>query len=232
MKDYYLLTRDINEEYLRNYETGRLTKIKEEDLPEGYFKCFYYRYWYYYLKCIKDIAYHRPIFENHINKDARIYLSYNKRLEKNIDEEPIKYEEWDCSTWRVPLVEFVEGVEKYSPYLNLDKIKAQINLTYDQCINHNKGLIGFNFTYRPYPFIKTPHFISKIDNICSEYEIIYEKGILTEVIDKEFAIKYVKQYIKKVLSGNKYEIIKKDGDIIFKVNNDNEDVIVIRKIEE
>ena len=228
--DYYILTREYDDIYLSNRLTGRKTKLKEEDLPEWYYKHYSYRYWYYNLKGIKDIAFTGSPFDNHINKDSRIYLCYTNVLEKNDDESPKDEEEWDYNTWRVDLTSFILGVEKYSPNLNLDKVKAQINLVYDQYINGNNYNNINEVITRPYPFVKTPHYKARFNDIEGKYEVIYNGGVLCELCEEEFAIEYVKTFLKTKIKEKEYNIVKSDGDFIFVSLIDSRIIITLKSI--
>lgn len=230
--DYNILTRESDEVFVHNRLSGRKTKIKEEDLPEWYYKHYSYRYWYYNLKGIKDIAFTCPFFDNHINKDSRIYLSYSKKLDKNSDESPKDESEWDCNTWRVSLIDFLLGVEKYSPKLNIDKVKAQVNFVYDQYINGSSYHLENGFISRPYPNIKTPHYKAKYGEKEGEYRVIYNDGVLAEICEEGFAVEYAKVFLEKVLKVTEFSIKKNGDDIIFVSLIDSKAIVTLKKYDE
>lgn len=178
--------------YLINRETGRKTSLKAEDLPEWYFEEFSYRFWYYCLKDVTDVAFHSPYFDNHISKDSRIYLHYHGKLKKKRDFSPVNEEEWDCSTWRCSITHFCLGLKKYSPHLNLKPLKARINLVYD---NYNNG-DNSDAVVRPFPEIKTPHYKSRYSyRGKAQYVVLNGNIILSEFIDLDRAIEYAKEVI-------------------------------------
>lgn len=209
---YKLLTRSYHFDdfrdypYLINWETGKATKLIEEDLPEWYYKNFSCRDWYYCLKGVKDVAYIGSPFDNHISKDTRIYLSYDGEIEKNEDYSPKDKDKY-IDTWRTSIVDFTLGLEKYSPDLNLTKLKERINLTYDQ---YNRN--SFNYTsgvdFRPFPEIKT-EIIKGI-----KYRVIENNNILCEFFNFDDAKEYAITYACKNLKMEYVRIIENSKDNI------------------
>lgn len=195
---YNLLTRESGEILLRNRDTGRSTKLLEEDLPEWYYKNYAYREWYYNLKGITDIAFHPSPFDNHISKDSRIYLHYHGKLKKDKNECPINEDEWDSHTWRCSIVNFINAVDKYSPYINTKKIKAQINLVYDQYNGGSFFDTNHQVNVRPFPNIKTPIYKERYSKEEAKYEVVQEGKILSQFISLERAREYANVYV----SGN------------------------------
>lgn len=208
--EYKLLTRSSsfddykNYPYLINRETGRPTKILEEDLPEWYYNNFAYRNWYYCLKDVKDVAYFGSPFDNHISKDSRIYMSYDEKIKKNADYSPKEKDKY-IDTWRTNIVDFTFGLEKYSPNLDLTKLKERINLTYDQ-YNRNSFNYFNGVDYRPFPEIKT-EIIKGI-----KYRVIENNNILCEFFNFEDAMEYASTYISKNLKMDSVRIIENDKD--------------------
>ena len=193
--EFEILTKEDDEDFLRNRKTGRVTKLLESDLPEWYYHNYSYRHWYYNLKGITDIAFHPSPFDNHISKDSRIYLHYHGQLEKDENEKPIDENEWDSDTWRCHLVNFILGVNKYSPEINTDKVKAQINLVYDQ---YNGGYFfetNNQVLVRPFPNITTPTYIERYSNKKAQYEVLEGKLVLSQFINLERAKEYAKVYV-------------------------------------
>ena len=186
---------DAASPYLYHWKTGRKTNLTKEDLPEWYLEDFAYRHWFYDLSGVKDVAFHRPIFDNHISKDARIYLSYSGKHPKNKDLSPTNEKEWDVETWRADITEVVLGLEKYSPGLNLNPIKAQINLTYDQYNNGSMYSFGNSIHCRPFPYVKTPRYKDRWKGDVAQFAVYHGSKILSTFIDKGRAIEYAENYI-------------------------------------
>ena len=200
-----MLTKEDDELYLRNWKTNKVTKILEDDLPEWYFKNYSYRCWYYKLKGITDIAFIGSPFDNHISKDSRFYLHYHGKLEKDINEKPINKEEWDSSTWRCNIVSFVLGVDKYSPNINTEKVKAQINLVYDQYNGRSYASNG-SVTVRPFPNIKTPIYKERYGDRIAKYEVVEGDCILSQFIELDRAKEYAELYVKYNLKMNLFKV--------------------------
>jgi hypothetical protein len=175
--------------FLRNRNTGRRTSLTPEDLPEWYFENYSYRSWFYNLKGVVDVAFRISPFDNHINKDSSIYLSYSKKLPHKKDYRPVNEEEWDADTWRVGLVSFVKGLEKYSPHLKLDRLKAGVNRAYDQYNNQENNLfqdarLGLSLWSKPH--------LGKMPN----YVVTQGKGTLGSFALLETAKKFISLFIK------------------------------------
>jgi predicted phosphodiesterase len=175
--------------FLSNWTTGRHVSITPNDLPEWYFEDHNYYYRFYRLKDVVDVAFRMSPFDNHISKDSRIYLSYQKKLGHQKDYSPVNEEEWDASTWRANIVSFTLGLEKYSPHLKLDRLKACVNRTYDQYNNNENNL--FQQVYgRPFPLVKTPPFQN------AQYVVSQGKGILGSFELLATAQKFISLFIK------------------------------------
>lgn len=227
--EYKLLTRSSvyddyrNYPYLINRETGRPTKLIEEDLPEWYCNNFSYRNWYYCLKGVKDVAYHGSPFDNHISKDSRIYLSYDEKIEKNEDYSP-KNENNYINTWRTNIVNFTYGLEKYSPNLDLRRLKERINLTYDQ-YNRNPFNYHGGVTVRPFPEIQT----EVIKDI--KYRVVENDNILSEFFDLESAKEYANVYVKENLRQEIVRVVEKSFDeLSFDTNHDTNKWLKIERV--
>ncbi|MBQ7275783.1 MAG: metallophosphoesterase [Bacilli bacterium] len=194
---FEILTKEDDETFLRNRKTGRVTKLLERDLPEWYYHNYSYRYWYYNLKGITDIAFYPSPFDNHISKDSRIYLHYHGKLEKDENEKPINENAWDSHTWRCNIVDFILSVDKYSPDINTDKVKAQINLVYDQYNGGNGSFFKTNnrVMVRPFPNLPTPIYVERYSNKKAQYEVLEGNIILSQFIDLERAKEYAKVYV-------------------------------------
>lgn len=95
---------------------------------------------------------------------------------------------------------------QYSPSLNLDGVKKQVNLTYDYFNNHH---CLCNVVVRPYPNIKTK--------------------ILKDRFSNKLARRYVEQlYIKKRYGDVKY-VMTEDSlnkQIIYKLSDDKIEIII------
>lgn len=227
--EYKLLTRSSsfddykNYPYLRNRETGKSTKLIEEDLPEWYYHNFSYRDWYYCLKGVTDVAYHGSPFDNHISKDSRIYLSYNGKIEKNDDYSP-KKEDGYIDTWRTNVVWFTYGLEKYSPDLDLRKLKEKINLTFDQ-YNRKPSNYYNGVQVRPFPEIQT----ETINSI--KYRVIEDNNILCEFFDFDSAKEYAEVYISKNLCLEYFRVIENSKDeLLYDTNHNSNKWVRIERV--
>ena len=226
---YKLLTRSNHFDdyksypYLINWDTTKATKLIEDDLPEWYYHNFSYRDWYYCLKDVKDVAYSGSPFDNHISKDSSIYLSYDGIIDKNDDYSPIDKYKY-ISTWRTNIVDFTLGLEKYSPSLDLRKLKERINLTYDQ-YNRNSSNYHNGVKVRPFSEIKTK-VIKRI-----KYRVIENNNILCEFFDFDSAKKYAITYINKNLKIKHVHIVEHDKDNIeFDTSHDFNKWVKIEKV--
>jgi hypothetical protein len=176
--------------FLKSKNAKRPTSLRGEDLPEWYLEDSNYDIKSYYkLKDVVDVAFTMSPFSNHISKDSSIYFSYSKKLKHKKDYEPLNPDEWESSTWRTDIVEVTNGLAKYSPHLNLDRLKARINMTYDQ-FNNNELNSFQNAQGRPFPLIKTPPY--------KKAQYLLKQGLRTlgtfEIL--ETAQKFIYQYIK------------------------------------
>ena len=197
---------------LKNWETGKITKYTEETLPEWYYKNISYYPSYYCLKGVVDVAYCGSNFDNHISKDSSIYLSYDEKIKKSKNYSPIDKYKY-ISTWRVDIVKFTNGLEKYSPDLDLKKLKEKINLTFDQysrnLSNHNNQV-----TIRPFPEIKTKTVKG------TKYRVIENNNILCDFYDFETAKEYANLYIRKNLNMEQIRIIDNENEIEYDTHYD------------
>lgn len=226
--DYKLLIRssifDDNKHYpfLINRDTGRKTKLIEEDLPEWYFHNFSYRDWYYCVKDVKDVAYIGSPFDNHISKDSSIFLSYDGLIEKDEEYKPIdRFYSNYVHTWRCNVVSFVYALEKYSPNLDLTKLKERINLTYDQ-YNRNENNWYRSIYTRPFPEINT----MKIKGI--KYSAVYDYDTLCDFYELDNAKKFCEFYLRSNLDVKKYQIIEKRNYIIYEFLDKQKEIKKIR----
>lgn len=110
------LTVVSNGDYL--YSNGIYpTKIKEEDLPEWYFKyCYYYSRFisakgvkYMVLKC-------NYVFTNHLHKDDILYISYNNKIEEYQNDYGKTYRNYDVILSGNWIIDYIQMVKKYSNY--------------------------------------------------------------------------------------------------------------------
>lgn len=212
--------------FLINWNTGRKTKLIEEDLPEWYYHNFSYRDWYYCIKGVKDVAYKGSPFDNHINKDSSIFLSYSEKIEKNENYEPVEgYSSNYDHTWRCDVVDFTYALEKYSPELDLTNLKAHINLTYDQ-YNRNEDNWQNKIYPRPFPEIET------INIKGIKYSVINEYDVLCNFYELENAKNFCEFYLKNNLKINKYEFIENKRKYIYAYLDSNRGIkrMVIKKV--
>lgn len=232
--EYELLTKEEDATFLRNYKTDKIVRIREEDLPEWYYECCAYRSWYYRLKGITDIAFAGSPFDNHISKDSSIFLHYHGKLKKDEKERPVNREEWDSYTMRCSIAKFILAVDKYSPNINTEKIKAQINLVYDQ---YNGGYFfdtSKHVCVRPFPNIKTPIYKQWIDNLDATYEVVHGDAILSQFVELDRAKEYASLYVEynlwnknanKILGNENNEFIE-----AYNVDKDRTKWVYVRKI--
>ena len=185
--------------YLYSPEIGTTTKLKVGDLPEWFFHDESgYGDSYYDVKDIKDIAFEGPPFDNHIDKDSSIYVAFDKVHPKNEDLSPKRREDYAYGTWRVSLLSFLAAIEKYSPKINLDGVKAQINLAYDQYAGEPMNYHNGHVTTRPFPEVQTPRYYERFSHKPAQYYVIHGEKILASFVELEIA----QEYIKKYLTGN------------------------------
>ena len=188
----------LNEGKLYNAKTRRATKLKVGELPEWYYES---SGWFYSLKDVSDVAFRRCLTNNHLDKDALVFLHYHGKLKKDNCLEPLNQDDWDADIWRGYAKDICLGLEKYSPHLNLDKLKAAINLNYDQ-YNQQKQT---DLVVRPFPEINTPHYVDRWNNETAKYVVLYGDTVLSEFIKLDRAIAYAEDYISSKLRINIYQ---------------------------
>ena len=209
---YKSLVCDYEETILKNRKSWRKTKYKIETLPEWYYissngygtQCFS-------LLNVTDIAYHGSPFDNHIDKDSSVYLAYDGIIHpKDKNMSPINREDYEVCSWRCSITNIIKGLEKYSPSLKLDKIKEQINYTYDQYYR-NSGNWYHGVGYRPYPEIKT--------KVLKKFPILVKKHkqILCSFENIESAKKYINAYFEYYHEGATTTLVEgnKDNDYLY-----------------
>jgi len=151
--EYYLP--DDGGGFLRH--NGRKTMLKEDDLPEWYMDNRERDgVSYFSLRGVKHVAFSPSPFNNHINKDARLFLSYDKPIDLQKDRGYGRYYEAEVVPWRASLTRVIKGLAKYSPRLKLKKVEALINLNYDRYINEPDNWRGSPYFFRPFPEVETP----------------------------------------------------------------------------
>lgn len=230
VKSYFYTSNNKDTRNLRDINC-RSAGFKGKDLPEWYLEnSTGYHDDYYCLKGVTGIAYHPSFFENHIDKDSMIYLRYDENAPAPfISEDYINdYDEWPCQLWRCFLTRVISGLEKYSPEMNLTVIKAGINYSFDHYNNHE---FNSNVYLRPYPEIKTPHYVHRYSREKAIYEVIYDGGVVGET----FTLERARMLAYKCFDGIKKEDIETIensyggetmSDIAIRRSN-----VVIRKIE-
>ena len=186
---------DSDSPYLIHWKTGRKTGLTASDLPEWFLEDFAYRYRFYDMSGVKDVAYEGSPFDNHISKDSSIYLAYDGRHPKNRDASPKERSDWEVHTWRADIATVVLALEKYSPGLDLEPIKAQINLTYDQFNNGSMYFHGNGVSRRPFPFVRTPRYHNHWNGEAARFAVYHGDRILSTFIEMERAIEYAENYI-------------------------------------
>lgn len=91
------------------------TKILEEDLPDYFVKLYYnIKYHYVSLKGIKDMIYKPNYFTKHLYKDDFLYISYDKPIVKNQNDN--FYSNYEILMYGPSIVTFLEAVKKYDAY--------------------------------------------------------------------------------------------------------------------
>lgn len=187
---------DDDDKYLRSRKTGRMFKLLPQDLPEWYLKGYLH---YYSLKGVKDYAFRPSPFDNHIDKDSVIYLSYDGKIDKGENLEPKeRFPNGLASLWRCSLIQVVKGLEKYSPELDYTSLKAEINLVYDQY--NNRSELDYHIGElepRPYPHVKTRRYKSWLRRKEAKYILTQGDNVITQFLELENAELGLKCYLKK-----------------------------------
>lgn len=222
-----------NDGKLYNPKTGRAVNIKVTDLPEWYYEA---RGWFYSLKNVTDVAFIRSWTDNHLDKDASVYLHYHGKLKKNKLYEPLNEDEWDDRVWRGHSKTICYGLEKYSPHLNLTKLKAAINLNYDHYNQRNEFLwFKDDIVVRPFPEIQTPHYTDKHSGKTASYTVYQGDTILSDFFELDFAIAYADIYVSRNLGINiTNEIIGNENNDFVRIYDTGHDMskwVYIRRIE-
>jgi len=215
---------DAASPYLRHRKTGRKTRLTVADLPEWFLSNYSYRYWFYDMSGVKDVAYEGSPFDNHINKDSRIYLSYDDTHPKNKDQSPKNEKDWEVHTWRTSLVDVILALEKYSPGLKLERIKAQINLTYDQYNNGNMYEHGSDVVCRPFPEVKTPRYHARWGGGVAHYAVYHGDRILGTFVEKERAIEYADFYVTRNLRLKRFRYEERKEDPYYRAYDTGHDL--------
>lgn len=117
-------------------------------------------------------------------------------------------------------------IKKYSPNLNLTKLKERINLTYNQ---YNRNSLNYynGVEFRPFPEIKT----KIIKGI--KYRVIENNNTLCEFFDLESAKEYADTYVNKNLKIKHFRIIQNSKDNIeYDTNHDFKKWVRIEKVEQ
>lgn len=205
--------------YLYSMETYRAHKITGNELSEWYLNGYYG--YYYSLKGVKDFAFTPSPFDNHIDKDSRIYLSYDKKISKNENLYPSKKdEERLVCLWRCSLKEAVKGLEKYSPDLDYTALKEQINLVYDQ-YNNRRELEHFDhdgLTIRPYLDVETRRYKGRYGDEEAKYQLIQNGKVLTQFISLEKAKVGLSCYLKHNLNMKNDFTLNENEEILFEMD--------------
>ena len=131
----------------------------------------------------------------HIDKDSSIYVAFDKVHPKNEDLSPKRREDYAYGTWRVSLLSFLAAIEKYSPKINLDGDKAQINLAYDQYAGEPMNYHNGHVTTRPFPEVQTPRYYERFSHKPAQYYVIHGEKILASFVELEIAQEYIKNYL-------------------------------------
>ena len=215
---------DAASPYLRHWKTGRKTRLTVADLPEWFLSNYSYRYWFYDMSGVKDVAYEGSPFDNHISKDSRIYLSYDDTHPKNKDQSPKNEKDWEVHTWRTSLVDVILALEKYSPGLKLERIKAQINLTYDQYNNGDMYDDGSDVVCRPFPEVKTPRYHARWGGGIAHYAVYHGDRILGTFIEKERAIEYADFYVTRNLRLKRFRYEERKEDPYYRAYDTGHDL--------
>jgi hypothetical protein len=145
---------------------------------------------------------------SHIYYDAdkwhHVAVTFNRQFNKLYVDGELS-EEWDSSSWRCNVVSFILAVDKYSPNINTSKIKAQINLVYDQ-YNGGNSFNNNGVNVRPFPMVNTPIYKEKYSNKVAKYEVVEGDVILSQFVELDRAKEYAEAYVKYNL---KIDLIRK-----------------------
>ena len=79
--------------------------------------------------------------------------------------------------------------------MNLDRLKAAINLNYDQFNQRNQNCI----VVRPFPEVDTPRYVDRWTKKQSQYVVLHGEIVLSEFISLERAEEYAVEYVSKNL---------------------------------
>lgn len=115
---WYSEREPLPDERLFSYRGNRCypTKLTAADLPEEYLEVWLYRTKSYInIKKIKDVKYH-PVgmLENHLFKDDSLLISFDKPIEKMIDERGFEYYSEDIIVWNWDILRVLKALEKYA----------------------------------------------------------------------------------------------------------------------
>lgn len=167
-------------------------------------------------------------------------MHYHGKLRKNKLYEPVGDDSWngvwDASNVGYSAKDVCLGIEKYSPKLSLKKLKAAINLNYDQYNNRSELDWSSNpdIVVRPFPEIDTPHYEDRYGRDKANYMIFLGETILTEFIEIEGAEIYVKEYLEQKLNidvVNKIEGGENDDYLYAYDTGDPSNLLYIKKIK-
>ena len=126
--DYLYTKHSLPEGYLfSGWKTGRKTKIKANDLPDSFIRCYNYKKnGYVQTAGVKDILYKPSPFHNHSFKDDFVFLSYKDG--KTIQKDGTWYNNYDEYIFGNDIVNVIFGVEKHSPEMKekIDVIKKEM----------------------------------------------------------------------------------------------------------
>ena len=132
---YWLVKHKLPEGRLYSGSTRpRPTKITADDLPAYYIEMHDYKQ-RGYIKAldVKSVVYKPSPFHNHAFKDDSLYISYTKDL-SGFDRDEL-YEQCDEWIWGHDIIDFIRGMEIWSPEVDVSQIKQQMVEQYNAYVD-------------------------------------------------------------------------------------------------
>lgn len=136
--DYWMVKHELPDGRLYSgSHTPRPTKITPDDLPAYYIEMRDYKQ-RGYIKAldVTSVVYKPSPFHNHSFKDDSLYISYTKDL-TGLDRDEL-YEQCDEWIWGYDIIDFIRGMEIWSPEVDVSQIKQQMVEQYNayvDCMN-------------------------------------------------------------------------------------------------
>ncbi len=130
-KDYWYVERKLPDGRLFSGNSFKHpTKLTAADLPEDYLLLTNYKkHGYIRTSGVKDLLYHPSLFHNHTFKDDFLYISYSEPLGEY--DHNTTFDKCDEYIFGNDIVNFIFAVEKWSPEIDVQKIKQQMVVQYN-----------------------------------------------------------------------------------------------------